>query len=133
MAVGTITLSNNPTADTDATNKAYVDALGKLYLHSLSFNASEGDNYFEGTINIFSRTTDSISDVYSIFQKLGTASSTMISGILSTSVGIIKATSFGCETDGSILYIDGYEDDGTVYSAQFSSFNIGAESIVEIL
>ena len=128
-----VSISNEPTNSTDATNKAYVDALGKLYLHSLSFNASEGDNYFEGTINIFSRTTDSISDVYSIFQKLGTVSSTMISGFLSTSIGIIKATSFWCETDGSILYIDGYEDDGTVYGGQFSSINIGGEKVVEIL
>lgn len=128
-----VTVSNAPVDNTDATNKEYVNGLCKLYLHSIPIDATEGDYYFEGVINIYAKTSDSITNISSIYQKLGAASSTMIGGTLLISSEYEKATSFSCESDGSALYINSYDSYGSSYTATFTSPNIGTDTVVEIL
>lgn len=105
MAVGTITLSNNPTADTDATNKAYVDEKSKLYLHSITYAASNSNDGYssEGVINLYTKSSTEITDFFEIYNAINTATSTSIAGFINGPLGINIARRFNIEEDGSSM------------------------------
>lgn len=100
-----ITVSNDPVNNTDATNKAYVDEKSKLYLHSITYTASNSNDGYssEGVINLYTKSSTEITDFFEIYNAINTATSTSIAGFINGPLGINIARRFNIAEDGSSM------------------------------
>ena len=100
-----VVIPNDPVNNTDATNKAYVDEKSKLYLHSITYTASNSNDGYssEGVINLYTKSSTEITDFFEIYNAINTATSTSIAGFINGPLGINIARRFNIAEDGSSM------------------------------